>query len=134
MEKASRALSSARLLLGDGDAEGACNRAYYAMFDAAHAALLGSGALINAAETRTHSGLIGAFGRHLVKTGRASRELGRVLNEVEGVRRLADYTGEKIDHAKAEWTVAQAAGFVEAMKTQFMPVSGANDSSRKADP
>ena len=40
MEKASRALSSARLLLGDGDAEGDCNRAYYAMFDAAHAALL----------------------------------------------------------------------------------------------
>lgn len=45
-EKAIRALASARLLLANGDIEGACNRAYYAMFDAAHAALLRSGALI----------------------------------------------------------------------------------------
>jgi uncharacterized protein (UPF0332 family) len=43
-EKASRALASAKLLLADGDFEGACNRAYYAMFDAAHALLLQSGA------------------------------------------------------------------------------------------
>ena len=33
MDKARRALASARLLLADGDNEGACNRAYYAMFD-----------------------------------------------------------------------------------------------------
>ena len=40
MRKAERALASARVLLQDGDAEGACNRAYYAMFDAARAALM----------------------------------------------------------------------------------------------
>lgn len=39
-EKAICALASARLLLANGDIEGACNRAYSAMFDAAHAALL----------------------------------------------------------------------------------------------
>nr|WP_281799719.1 HEPN domain-containing protein [Methylocystis echinoides] len=39
MKKAKRALSAARLLLTAGDGDGACNRAYYAMFDAAHAAL-----------------------------------------------------------------------------------------------
>jgi len=70
MEKALRALSSARLLLGVNDVEGACNRAYYAMFASAHAALLWSGTQINPAETKTHSGLIGAFGRKFVKTGR----------------------------------------------------------------
>ena len=43
-EKAIRAVSSARLLLASGDADGACNRAYYAMFDAARAALLASDA------------------------------------------------------------------------------------------
>lgn len=41
LDKAARALASAKLLLVDEDIEGACNRAYYAMFDAAHAALLG---------------------------------------------------------------------------------------------
>jgi uncharacterized protein (UPF0332 family) len=39
MRKAHRAVEAARLLLANHDTEGACNRAYYAMFDAAHAAL-----------------------------------------------------------------------------------------------
>ncbi|MDZ7919671.1 HEPN domain-containing protein [Rhodoferax sp.] len=32
MAKADRALASAKLLLDSGDVDGACNRAYYAMF------------------------------------------------------------------------------------------------------
>ncbi|WP_237574056.1 MULTISPECIES: HEPN domain-containing protein [Burkholderiaceae] len=39
MAKAKRAYASARVLLGLGDVDGAVNRAYYAMFDAARAAL-----------------------------------------------------------------------------------------------
>jgi uncharacterized protein (UPF0332 family) len=42
MVKAMRAADSAQLLLDAGDVDGACNRAYYAMFDAARAALLAS--------------------------------------------------------------------------------------------
>ena len=38
MGKAGKALASARILLGAGDSDGATNRAYYAMFDAATAA------------------------------------------------------------------------------------------------
>ena len=44
MAKAVRAAESARILLDTGDKEGACDRAYYAMFNAARAALLASGA------------------------------------------------------------------------------------------
>ncbi|MFA7240842.1 MAG: HEPN domain-containing protein [Sulfuricellaceae bacterium] len=113
--KANRALVSARLLLESGDFEGACNRAYYAMFDAAHAALLQSGAHVNPAETKTHSGLIGAFGKHLVKPGLVSAELGRSLNQVEHVRLLADYTGEDIGVEKAAWAVDQAQSFLNAL-------------------
>lgn len=40
LDKSDRALASAQLLFSAGDYEGACNRAYYAMFDAAKAALL----------------------------------------------------------------------------------------------
>lgn len=39
MAKEHHALESARLLPRAGDADGACNRAYYAMFDSARAAL-----------------------------------------------------------------------------------------------
>jgi uncharacterized protein (UPF0332 family) len=37
LAKARPALASAKLLLASGDVDGACNRAYYAMFDAARA-------------------------------------------------------------------------------------------------
>ena len=40
MAKARTACASARTLLDRQDTDGACNRAYYAMFDAARAALL----------------------------------------------------------------------------------------------
>ena len=58
MDKAERALASARLLLADGDADGATNRAYYAMFDAATAAMVWAGAVTVQMLPKTHSGLI----------------------------------------------------------------------------
>lgn len=67
MAKAIRAAASARLLLDTGDVEGACDRAYYAMFNAARAALLVSGAAVQTGVGRTHGGLISAFSQHLVK-------------------------------------------------------------------
>ncbi|HRX60674.1 MAG TPA: HEPN domain-containing protein [Candidatus Competibacter sp.] len=119
--KARRALASARLLLENGDIEGSCNRAYYAMFDAAHAALLRHQPGINPAETRTHNGLITAFGKHLIKTGLMTPELGRVLNQVEQIRLLADYTGEEIEPDKAAWAVEQASVFVETIQNSIRP-------------
>lgn len=47
MSKAFRACASARALFELNDVDGACNRAYYAMFDAARAALLASGAPVS---------------------------------------------------------------------------------------
>lgn len=82
------------MLLDAGDADGACNRAYYAMFDAARAALLISGVMES---TRTHSGLISVFSLHLVKTGRVPVELGKSLNKAEELRLMADYKGDPIE-------------------------------------
>ena len=67
IDKAERALASARLLLADGDTDGATNRAYYAMFDAATAALVWAGAVTVQTLPKTHSGLISAFGLVLSK-------------------------------------------------------------------
>jgi uncharacterized protein (UPF0332 family) len=77
MAKAVRATASAKILLDTGDVDGACDRAYYAMFNAARAALLASGAPVQADISRTHSGLIAAFSLHLVKPGQVSVDLGR---------------------------------------------------------
>ncbi|MBN2885553.1 MAG: HEPN domain-containing protein [Chromatiaceae bacterium] len=119
MAKATRAVDSSRLLLENGDLDGACNRADYAMFDAARAALLAA-AIPSASDIpRSHSGLISAFSLHLVKPGRIPIALGRALNRAEEIRLIADYKGESVDHEHAAWAVTQADEFVAAMRQAF---------------
>lgn len=125
MAKAIRAAESAQLLLNTGDLDGACNRAYYAMFDAARAALLAAGVQSGAEVPRTHGGVIAAFSLHLVKPGRVSLELGRALNRAEEIRLVADYKGEAVDHKHAAWAVSQAIAFVHAMRQAFPTDPGA---------
>lgn len=121
MAKADTACASARALLALDDVDGATNRAYYAMFDAARAALLVSGALADPQVVRTHSGLIAAFGRHLVKSGLVPSGLGKQLNRAHEVRLVADYKGQCVEPADARELVEQAEAFVAAMRTTFLP-------------
>ena len=120
MAKADTACSSARALLDLGDVDGAANRAYYAMFDAARAALLVSGAQVAPDIGRTHSGLIGAFGKFLVRNGAVPKEIGRLLNRAHEIRLVADYKGECVEAADAREMVAQAETFVATMRALFM--------------
>ncbi len=121
MSKAVRACASARVLLDLDDVDGACNRAYYAMFDAARAALLAAGAPVQPDIGKTHGGLISAFGLHLVKNGPISKELGRILKRAEEIRLVADYKGDSVELDDAREMVEQAEVFVEAMRTEFLP-------------
>jgi uncharacterized protein (UPF0332 family) len=116
MAKAQRALASAKLLLDSGDVDGACNRAYYAMFDAARAALLSIQAPVPAEVARTHSGLITAFSLHLVKPGLVAVEHGRSLNKVEDLRLIADYRGDPVTLDNAAWALEQAHSFLQAVQ------------------
>lgn len=121
MAKADMACSSARALFDLGDMDGAANRAYYAMFDAARAALLASGAPVEPNIGRTHSGLIGAFGAFLVKNGPVSKEVGRLLNRAHEIRLTADYYNDSVEPSDAREMVEQAESFVAAMRAEFMP-------------
>lgn len=120
MAKAARACASARALFNLNDVDGACNRAYYAIFDSARAALLASGAPVQPDIGKTHSSLISAFGQHLVKNGPISKEMGRLMKRAEEVRLVADYKGDSVELADAREMVEQAEIFVEAMRTTFM--------------
>jgi uncharacterized protein (UPF0332 family) len=132
MVKAARACSSARALFDLGDVDGACNRAYYAMFDAARAALLASGAPVRPDIGKTHSGLINAFSDHLIKNGPVSKEMGRLLKRAEGTRMVADYKGDSVELSDAREMVEQAETFVAAMRAEFMPEdSNDNDDGMK---
>ncbi len=127
MAKADTACSSARLLLESGDEDGAVNRAYYAMFDAARAALLAVKAPIELETVRTHVGLIGAFGNFLVKNGPLSKNMGRQLSQALKIRFMADYTGDSIAENTAREIVAQAEMFVNTLRVQFSSENDAAD-------
>lgn len=115
--KAERALASARLLLAHEDTDGACNRAYFAMFEAARVALRLAGLDDELARTRTHSGLIALFSLTLVKNGHLPTQIGRLLNRAEELRVAADYAAYAIDLAQAEAIVQDAAVFIAALNT-----------------
>lgn len=122
MSKAETACTSAQTLLALGDVDGATNRAYYAMFDAARAALLANADRSSAAEpiSRTHGGMIAAFGSAFVKTGLMPKELGRLLNRAHEIRLVADYTGASVELTDARAMVEQAVIFVTAIRSTFL--------------
>jgi uncharacterized protein (UPF0332 family) len=119
-QKAERTLSAARLLLGSGDTEGTCNRAYYAMYYAAQAALLAAGIAAPEDGYKTHQGLIAAFGKHLVLGGQIDQTLGRSINKVQSLRQIADYVGDPPSLEDATWAVEHAERFVAAMRSRLL--------------
>jgi uncharacterized protein (UPF0332 family) len=119
MRKAERALDEARLLLRDEKTEGACSRAYYAMHDAAHAALLATGFETPEAIIKTHHTLIAEFGKKLVLGGQIDASIGRAFNKVEEMRLLADYSAEPPPLDKTQGAVEQAELFVAAVRSMI---------------
>ncbi len=105
MAKASQALAAAKLLLDAKSPDGACNRAYYAMFDAARAP---------PPRHRSRSGedpsrsVLSDFGRYLVKNGPISKEMSTKLRAAETFRYTADYHDQPVDPADAEGIVKHA--------------------------
>lgn len=105
---------SARLLLDSGDLISAVNRAYYAMFDAARAALSAiDPKLLN---TKTHATLIRRFGKHLVEERGFDRTLGRLFSQTEGVRIGVDYEDDPIDENTVGKIIEGAELFVAAVE------------------
>lgn len=98
----------------DGDYEGACSRAYYAMFHAASLieAAVGTG---DATSYKTHSGLIAAFHRTLVLPGIIDREHGRALSRASGMRSFADYADVPCQKHDAAIMIEQASAFLDAV-------------------
>jgi uncharacterized protein (UPF0332 family) len=118
-DKANQACASAKLLLDAGDLCGACNRTYYAMFNAARAALLASGVAVSDEIAKTHSGLLSAFSLRLVKTGELPIELGRHLKHAGQMRILSDYRGGPLDDDEVRLQIERADAFVQAIRKKY---------------
>jgi uncharacterized protein (UPF0332 family) len=104
-------LDVARLLASRGFGSQAISRSYYAAFYAAEEALRMLG------ETRSkHSGVIAAFGRHVVGAG-IERDLARVLRTLFRMRMEADYGGIAASQEDADSAIRDAERFVGAVET-----------------
>lgn len=119
MRKAETALSSARRNLQASDADGACDRAYYAMFNAAHAALFALGIEGLTTPIKTHNGLTAKFGQEVVVAGHLPADHGQDLNNVQKFRLVADYSADSVDLGDAAWSVERADAFIAAVKKKF---------------
>ena len=109
-ERAAECLEDARILLENDRPAAAVNRAYYAMFHAATAALL-------ALDIRrgSHHGLMAAFGDYLVKPGRMSAQYFQFLRKTYEQRQESDYEPlVEIDRQTAQQTLDHATDFVDA--------------------
>jgi uncharacterized protein (UPF0332 family) len=117
MMKAVQAASSAADLLENGDTDGACNRAYYAMFDSARAALIQAGHQIG----KTHKGVLALFSEQFVKPGLVSKEVGKSLKKAETFRYVADYDSASVNYSDAQDLVILAQYFVNLVRSELMP-------------
>lgn len=113
--RARRSATSAQLLFDAGDLSGACNRAYYAMFDAARAALLAGDDPVKSEVIKTHSGLIAAFSLHLVEPGHIPAQYGRSLRQADQIRLIADYSDAEVDRETGASAIEQANHFIDAV-------------------
>ena len=116
-EKARSALSDAEVLLEHGSPEATINRGYYAVFQAARAALLTEGE-----SPDTHSGVIRRFGYHFVRTERVSDEVGGILATAQSMRGEADYDAfADFGREDAAGLVEKARRFIETIEEDILP-------------
>ncbi len=108
LQKAQRQLSSALILLTDGDYDGAAGRAYYAMFHAASQILLTNGLAFS-----SHGAVHAAFGRDFVKPGLFPAHLHRALLNAFDTRITADYnSAPTLSQEAAESVIRDAEEFI----------------------
>lgn len=113
--KAQVASQSARFLIESGDTDGAVNRAYYAVFGGARAALAAVRSRL--ALSKRHGTIFRRFDKHLVEGRGFDPSLGRAfLSQQRGARQAADYEGGRVDEAVARKMIGDMQRFLAAVE------------------
>ncbi len=108
LAKAKDSNRAAELLAKDGLFDFAVSRAYYAMFYAAEAMLLGEGVRLS-----SHAAVIAAFGQRFAKTGRFPAEFHHYLIDAQDSRTQGDYEIQPTQTAEdAELAIGRARQFI----------------------
>jgi len=108
MQRARRMLRTAWLAFEDGDHASAVNRAYYAIFYAANAALS-----TRNLELHKHTGVISEFRLQFVKTGLIEPEYSAFYGDTMDARHTSDYDFVvDVEQERAESAIDEAERFV----------------------
>lgn len=111
-KRARECLDDAKLLLENKRLYSAVNRIYYALFYQVSALLLAKGLSFS-----KHSGVLAAFNREFVKTGKIDKELGKFYNRMFEHRKTGDY-GELVEFEEEDvkdW-IRKAEEFLDAVE------------------
>lgn len=113
LEKANENLEAARLLFDAGLHNASANRAYYAAFHAAIAALSAAGIRM---DNTNHKNVQARFSSELIRRRKVySRSLSPLLMDMQETRNKADYQPASISKKKAERQLNKAIQFVKAV-------------------
>jgi len=113
MISARQRLHGAQLLLDGGDYRDSISRSYYAVLDAADAALI-----VKGFTPHSHEGSITLFGAHFVKSGLVPKDFGNLFRRIHKTRNDADYNPQiKFTRDDAERWFNQAQKFVSTIET-----------------
>lgn len=120
LERAREDLATAGDNIEQGYFRAAVNRAYYAVFHMASAALFSQGI-----QRSKHSGIEAAFSQFLVKSGQIEVEFSRFYQQARRQREEADYADlVNIDEATARQTLLNVNRFVDRLE-DFLRDTGA---------
>lgn len=123
--KARDAADEARLLFDAGLNDGACSRAYYAMFNAARALLITKG--VEPDKVKTHRSVHRLFSLIFVQDSTFAERAGRALRRAAESRSIADYDDLGLQH---ERTKAVMESMEEFMLTAERVMNDAKGRSR----
>ena len=118
LEKSLENLAVAEWAFENGYYNACANRAYYAMFQAAVAALANVG-ITSKTETLDHGWVQGMFARELTRRRKMFPGMGSYLNDVRLVLNIADYEQEKVNRRRASQALRVAKAMVEAIRKEL---------------
>jgi len=117
LQRACETLEDARILARAGRWNPCVSRLYYACFYAVSALLLQQGL-----SSSKHTGMRSLFNRHYVKTGKVSKELAQVYNDLFERRQESDYLDfTYFEEAQVRPWISRAETFVEYIASMVEP-------------
>lgn len=115
IESARKRLHSAQVLIDAGEYRDSISRSYYAVLDAADAALI-----IKGITPHSHEGTLMLFGVHFVKKGLVQKDFGALFKRMRKARQQADYNRQVVfTKDDAEYWFALAREFVETIESSL---------------